>query len=133
MKIVIDTNVLISAFLFPGISAEVFDFAVRNYDVFVSEVILDEFSRKCIQKFKIEAAMCEAMIAKLRRSVAVANPVGSKPSLCRDPDDDEILWLAASVSADILLTGDDDLLVLREFEKISVLNPRQFKTRFMTN
>jgi predicted nucleic acid-binding protein len=45
---------------------------------------------------------------------------------CRDPDDDEVLATAVCAGADIILTGDADLLVLKSFQGIDILSPRQF-------
>lgn len=131
MKVVLDTNVLISAFLFAGVSGEVFDFLAKNHEPIVSEFILHEFSQKCAMKFKIQPDMIEAMVEKLRRTAPVVKPFGRRPRVCRDTDDDEILWIAASCRAGAILTGDDDLLTMVQYDGIQIINPRQFKTKFM--
>jgi predicted nucleic acid-binding protein len=46
--------------------------------------------------------------------------------VCRDRDDDNVLATAVAGQADIILTGDDDLLVLGEYNGIRILSPRQF-------
>jgi predicted nucleic acid-binding protein len=45
---------------------------------------------------------------------------------CRDPDDDKILALAVSGQADIIITGDADLLVLDPFQGVRILAPRAY-------
>ena len=49
-----------------------------------------------------------------------------KENICRDKDDDEILALARSLSVDYIVTGDKDLLVLKKFESIPIITPRDF-------
>ena len=46
--------------------------------------------------------------------------------ICRDPDDDMVLATAIAAQADLILTGDEDLLVLAEHGGIRILSPRQF-------
>jgi len=45
--------------------------------------------------------------------------------VCRDPDDDEVLALAIAAQVDLIISGDDDLLVLQAFEGIPIVNPAQ--------
>jgi predicted nucleic acid-binding protein len=51
-------------------------------------------------------------------------------TICRDPKDDMYLELALSGKADCIITNDDDLLVLRPFEKIPIITPKEFLERF---
>ena len=53
-------------------------------------------------------------------------PVPLASELCRDPDDVKVLGLAVSASADCIVTGDKDLLILKEFQGIPILTPRSF-------
>ena len=46
--------------------------------------------------------------------------------VCRDPDDDQILALAKHTKTDYVITGDEDLLVLKYFNSIPIVNPRDF-------
>jgi predicted nucleic acid-binding protein len=50
--------------------------------------------------------------------------------ICRDSDDDLILACAGDAVADYVVTGDEDLLVLKNYEDISILNPREFEKLF---
>ena len=131
MKIVLDTNVLISALIFPGVSAEIFDFVANNHEIWLSEWLIKEFSRKCRDKLKIPADALGETLKHLGERVNIAIPRGPKPKVCRDPDDDNVLWVARAVEAEILITGDQDLLVLKEFEGTQILSPRAFKAGYM--
>jgi predicted nucleic acid-binding protein len=51
---------------------------------------------------------------------------------CRDPDDLPVLGTAVAGNANVLVTGDDDLLTLREFQGMAILSPREFHDRYLT-
>jgi putative PIN family toxin of toxin-antitoxin system len=131
LKIVIDTNVLISALIFPGVSSEIFDSIVQNHEIVLSEWILEEFSRKCREKFKIPADVIAEVLKLLEERITVENPKGEIPEICRDRDDNNILWIADSTKAEIILSGDQDLLVLKEYKEIRILSPRQYKAGYL--
>jgi predicted nucleic acid-binding protein len=60
----------------------------------------------------------------VRADAEVVNTIPLTDPICRDPDDDLILAVARGAKIDVLVTGDQDLLVLKEFEGIPILNPR---------
>lgn len=131
MRIVLDTNILISALIFPGVSAEIFDFIVQNHEIILSEWIIKEFIRKCRDKFKIPSKTLRETLRHLRDKISIQVPEGSIPDICRDPDDNNILWIANTVRAEIILTGDQDLLILKEFGNSQILSPREYKAIHM--
>lgn len=59
---------------------------------------------------------------------SMIDPVPLSPDICRDPEDVKILGLAVAGSANYIVTGDKDLLVLKEFQGIPILNPRAFSS-----
>jgi len=56
--------------------------------------------------------------------VVLPTPLGQR--VCRDPDDDTVLGTAIAAHTDCIVTGDEDLLVLHEFQSIPILRPRDF-------
>ena len=70
-------------------------------------------------------------IQHLREKITVENPRSEKPAICRDPDDNNILWLAQDIAADLIITGDQDLLVLKKFKNTQIISPREYKTEHM--
>ncbi|MBU1053752.1 MAG: putative toxin-antitoxin system toxin component, PIN family [Proteobacteria bacterium] len=135
MKAVFDTNVLIAAFLTEGLCAKLLLRARHNeFSLILCPFILQEF-RKFLQK-KIKASNQEIEIAiKLLEEVAseVNQPSISINRTCRDVTDDNILKCALSSESDYLVTGDDDLLILRKYGKIKIIKPRQFEELFTDN
>jgi len=132
MKAVFDTNVLIAAFLTEGICAKLLTRARRrDFDLILCDGILQEFKR--ILKKKFAASPHEMSEALLILSAAAQDILGKTDSIvpiCRDSDDDLILACARDAVADYVVTGDEDLLVLKNYEGISILNPREFEKLF---
>ena len=52
------------------------------------------------------------------------------PSICRDPEDNIIIACAVDAQADYIVTGDEDLLILKRYKGIVILNPRNFEALF---
>jgi uncharacterized protein len=126
MRVVLDTNVLIAAFIARGICSELVEHCGRQHRVITSDYILQEFRERLVGKFKYtEEEAAEA--AELIRSVAeTVVPIDLGSHVCRDPDDDAVLGTAVAGGADCIVTGDADLLVLREFRGIRIVRPREF-------
>ena len=126
MKIVLDTNVLISAFLFKGLSASVYDYCVSHTEVHLSVWIMNEFLEKLDEKFSIDSATRKAIAGVIEERVTISEPTVPLPAVCRDKDDNHVLRIAESISADFIITGDKDLLVLKEYKHIKMVTPRKF-------
>ena len=132
MKAVFDTNVLVAAFLTEGICAKLLIRARRrDFDMILCDGILQEFKRGLKKKFA--ASPHEMSTAVIILSAAAQDVLGQTDSIapiCRDPDDNLILACARDAVAEYIVTGDDDLLVLKNYEGISILNPREFEKLF---
>ena len=132
MKAVLDTNVLIAAFLTNGLCAKLLQRARRNqFSLILCPFILQEF-QNFLQK-KVKASSQEIEIASNLLQEAASEII--QPSIviertCRDADDDNILKCALASASDYLVTGDEDLLTLHKFGKIKIIKPRQFESLF---
>ena len=132
MRIVLDTNMLISAFLFKGLSASVYDYCVSHTEVHLSEWIIAEFLEKLENKFNVDSEVRKAIEEVVRERAKVSDPSISLPTICRDKDDNHVLRIAESISADFIVTGDKDLLVLKEYQKTKMVTPRVFSDTVIT-
>jgi putative PIN family toxin of toxin-antitoxin system len=132
MKAVFDTNVLIAAFLTEGICAKLLIRARRrDFDMILCDGILQEFKRVLKKKFAASPhEMSEALIILSAAAQDILGQTDSIAPICRDPDDNLILACARDAAADYIVTGDEDLLVLKNYEGISILNPREFEKLF---
>jgi uncharacterized protein len=115
-RIVLDTNVLISAVLSPlGKPFACLRWALDNATLIVSIELLDELETRLARpKFKkyVDESRRRAFVADLALS-AVQVELSGMVRVCRDPDDDKLLDIAVVGRADCLVTGDQDLLVSR--------------------
>ena len=133
MKIVFDTNVLLSALLFPGFSTKVFDFCVTQFNLISSDWLLEELEEKLVKKFKLSDTQVESYLGLLKERIAIVHPFNELPDACRDADDNHVLQVADYMKVDCIITGDGDLLVLEYYNQIQILSPRQFYNPYMEN
>ncbi|HOF02224.1 MAG TPA: putative toxin-antitoxin system toxin component, PIN family [Spirochaetota bacterium] len=126
MKIILDTNVIISAFVFKGNCGKVFDLSVNFFDSYISQWILDEVSRVLKDKFESEESLIDEIKSILIKNYNYINPDNKLPEICRDIDDNNILQLAEYINADYLITGDKDLLILEKYYNTIILSPKDF-------
>jgi putative PIN family toxin of toxin-antitoxin system len=131
MRAVIDTNVLLSGLLWRG-SAHAFLEQVRNGTVTIlsSPELLAEL-QEVLARPKFDAILSrsnssrELMLTQISKLAELTDPPPLPQPMCRDPDDDAVLALAIATLADVIVSGDDDLLSLVNFEGIPILNPVQ--------
>lgn len=128
MRVVLDTNVLVAAFIAHGVCAEVFERVAGEHELILSAHVLDEFRHVMSEKLGFDSSRVVRALALLRRVGTIVEPERLDTPVCRDSDDDAVLALARSSNADCLVTGDDDLLVLRTFEGAAIITPRAFLT-----
>ena len=128
MRVVLDTNVLVAAFIARGVCTDVFERVVSDHEMMLSPHILEEFERVMTRKFRLNRDRVARAIKLLRRKGLVIEPVPLDSPVCRDPDDDQILALAREGDVQVLVTGDDDLLILGAFDGVPIISPRQFLT-----
>lgn len=129
MKVVLDANLIISAFLVSdSVSSKVLDKVLDEHSIIASPSVLNEIRQKLPdEKFDryLDLTTRMALFVKLENQVLPVNVVYTV-SACRDPKDNKYLELALSGKADCIITGDKDLLVLNPFEGIPIITPRNF-------
>lgn len=131
MRAVIDTNVLLSALLWGGTPHDLMEH-VRNGTVTLisSPALLAELAR-VIDRPKFDVILLRTntsraqTLAEVRLLGDVIDPPPLAQPVCRDKDDDAVLALAIAAQADIVISGDNDLLCLASFEGIPILTPAQ--------
>jgi putative PIN family toxin of toxin-antitoxin system len=117
---------MISALLFSGKSRIVYDYCIEHCDLFISPFLVSEFKEKLAIKFKLNDEIVKRIIKSLDITFENIIPDTSLPVASRDPDDNYVLQLCESISADYLITGDKDLLVLKYFVETTILSPAEF-------
>lgn len=128
-KAVIDTNVLISGILFSGNPAKVLRlFRTGKIELLLSPELEAEILRK-VNAFTADEDLISDLAFVLEEKSIKIIPTKSV-KICRDPKDNMILALAQAGKADVIITGDKDLLTLRRFGRTAILTPRQFLENF---
>ena len=125
MKLVLDTNVLVAALMADGLCRDLVRRRVREHELCTSEPLLKELTATLRRKFKAKAAEIP-LLEEYRRRATLVEPVALPAPVSRDPDDDMVLATAIVAKADVLISGDDDLLCLKNHHGIRILSPRQF-------
>ena len=129
MRVVLDTNVLVSAVLFGGLPREILLRAPRGeFDVVTTVHLMAEFEDVLTERFGVQVEIARAARAEYELLAQIVHP-RRIPQVARDPDDNEVLAAARSGDAEYVVTGDRDLLALGEHEGTRVLTPRQFEER----
>ncbi len=126
MRVVLDTNVLIAAFATRGHCAEVLDHCLRSHEVISSAILLDELFEKLTRKLRFSEGSANESLALLRRRIRIVDPEPLPAPVSRYPDDDWVLATALAGSAEVIITGDKDLLVLGAFRLIPIVTPGAF-------
>jgi len=126
MRLVLDANVLIAAFVARGVCAELLEYCVREHEPVTSEAVLAEVRRNLIERVKVRAAQADQTVRLLRTRFEVVEPTALERAVCRDPDDDVVLGTAVAGRCDAIVTGDKDLLDLVTHGEIAIVSPRGF-------
>jgi len=127
VKVFLDTNVLVAALATRGLCADVLRTVLAEHELLVSPTVVEELTRTLIQKLRVPEPMVRQVAAFLRASASLVEaPPSMVPVDVRDPDDAVILGEALASGAEVLVTGDNDLLELGEVPGIRVLSPRGF-------
>ena len=124
MRIFLDTNVLVSAYTARGICNDLMRFILAEHELLTGEVNLAELRRVLRERFKASAAPVAAVEAELRAETVIPKPAAPSTLSIRDPDDRWVLASAVSGQADLLVTGDRDLLDVAAASPIPVVDPR---------
>ncbi len=132
MKAILDTNVLISAYVFPGGTPEaVYRLALEGrLEIGTSLTLLAEFGRVLGQKFGWIPDQVEAAVAQVTRIAAVVEPSEVVQVVRADPADDRVLEAARAFDADVIVSGDRHLLDLGTWSEIEIISPAELIARW---
>lgn len=124
MRIFLDTNVLVSAYAARGICTDLVRHILAEHELLTGEVNLEELRRVLRDRFRAPRERWEAIESELRAETVVPRPAEPSSVPVRDPDDRWVLASALSAGADLLVTGDQDLLAVARDVPIPIVDPR---------
>ncbi len=131
MRAVIDTNVLLAGLLWHGPPHALLEHVRSGKLAMVSSPVLLAELTEVIGRPKFDTILVRAntsrggALAEMRQLAEVIDPPPLLHPVCRDPDDDHVLALALAAQVDLIISGDEDLLVLQSFEEMPILSPAQ--------
>lgn len=126
MKVFLDTNVLVSAFATRGLCADLVRHVLTEHELVTGEVNLRELRRIMRDRLKVPQQTIAVVEQLLREQTVVPRPKEQLSVVVRDPDDAWVLASAVAAGADVLVTGDTDLLSIAADSPVPIVDPRGF-------
>ena len=131
MRLVVDTNVLVSAFLWQGTPGRLVELAgEKECQLFTSRTLIDELTgvlqrKKLAKQVHATGLTAVQMLRNYQRLATTVTVRQLAQQVSRDADDDAALACALAAKADLVVSGDTDLLVLKLFQGIRIVTPAQ--------
>ena len=127
MKIFADTNVLVSAFTARGLCADLLEIILADHQLMTGEFVLQELQRVLTTKLKVPKNKVSNVLQFLRNHHVEPMPDAPSEIKVKDKDDRWVLESAIKAKADILVTGDKDLLsISKHVTQLRIITPRKF-------
>lgn len=125
-RVLLDTNIIISAILFGGVPRKILRLVVdKKIAAITSEVLLAELNDVLVKKFKFPTNEVSLIIGKLKKTMKLVYPIKSIKVLSDDPDN-RVLEAAITGECQIIVTGDKELLALKKYKNVDILSPIKF-------
>ena len=126
MRLVIDSNVWISALVFGGMPRQVLELCVRNgHRIVLSPELITEVRRILHTKFPNFEIDFEALLAALALNIEIVQLGSIEVHASRDTDDDKVIETAVVGQAEYIVSGDKDLLDPMRYKGIQIVKPKQ--------
>lgn len=132
MKIVIDTNVLISGVFFGGFPRKVLSAIVEQKIIACATLeIINEYE-EIVQEMidRKQGHIHKTILSPLLMSMEIIEPV-THVKMCRDPDDNKFLECAKDSHALYIVSGDNDLLIIGQYENVQIVTAKEFCEKFL--
>lgn len=133
MRVFLDTNVLVSAFATRGLCADVLQVCLAEHQLVLGETVLAELRRVLQGKIGLPSLIIQEADVFFRREATVVSDAPPLSLAIRDKEDLPVLAEAIAGNADVLVTGDKDLLDLLSDPPLPILSPRAFWEELRSN
>ncbi len=126
MKIVLDTNVLVSGIFWGGLPRKIIELAIeKSISLYATESIVREYFRIIDKIGKKDLSLSNEWKMLLLDLITIIES-NESIKICRDPYDDMFIECAVSCGASYILSGDDDLLSLEKFNEIEIVTAKSY-------
>ena len=126
MRVFLDTNVLVSAVATRGLCADVMQACLAEHHLVVGVTVLSELRQVLLKKLRLPEETAGEFDSFLRRQAEIIEAATPLSINLRDPSDIPVLAEASEGEADVLVTGDRDLLEIESEAPLPILSPRDF-------
>lgn len=135
MRVVLDTNVVASGIFFGGVPGRILAaWGARKFTLVLSPAILDEY-RRVGNELRDEYPELSVALDPILTLMAMNAVIVDAPELptqrTRDADDDKFIAAALAAGANVIVSGDKDLLAIDSTSQLEVVTPRQFADRYL--
>jgi putative PIN family toxin of toxin-antitoxin system len=136
MRLVLDTNVVVAGLLWHGTPRTLMELAFDDaVSLYSSQALVEELRhtlayRKFTTRIARYQTSVDALVAQYAAVVSLVAPAAITPTVLRDPDDDAVLACALAAQADLIVSGDADLLDLKQFQGIRIVTAAQVVKSF---
>jgi len=126
-RVVLDTNIYLSGIIFGGNCRHILDLMIKKkIKAVISPAILLEISQKLKQKFKWSQTQIFTTIKTIIKSTKAVQPKIKIKVVKADKSDDKIIEAAVTGSANYIVSGDQHLLKIKQYQKIKIVTPQEF-------
>ena len=127
MRVVVDTNIIVSAYLGGALEGIIIAWKSGRFTLVVSKEIAQEYLDVLRRpKFRIKSTEIDDFAALLLDRADFVIPLESLNVVQNDPTDNKFLEAALAGNANLIVSGDDHLLEIKVFRNISIIKPRRF-------
>jgi len=130
IKVVLDTNVFISALFWKGAPYQIFkrilEGAILN---FISPQILEELKERLLKKFKLPPEKVKEFLEIIVFNSQIVYPKKKVNIVKKDPEDNKILECALEAKASFVISGDGHLLEIKKYKGIKIISPKEFLSK----
>jgi len=126
MRVLLDTNVIVSAVATRGLCADVFRTVLAEHELVTCGQVLPEVRPILSMKFGVPEPLIAEYLELIDQEAIVAGFAGLPDLPLQDRDDAGIVAAAISARAEVLVTGDHELQSLKDIGQVRILSPRAF-------
>jgi len=126
VRVLFDTNVLVSAFATRGLCAELFEVVLLEHELVLGRQVLEELAKALRSKLRLSASRTKEIVDFVTDEAERVVDNAKEADAGVDPADARVLGEAIAANADLIVTGDAALLRLGAIAGIAIVTPRRF-------
>jgi putative PIN family toxin of toxin-antitoxin system len=126
MRVLLDTNVIVSAVTTRGLCADIFRAVLADHELVTCTKVLQEVKRILHSKFSVPDSLISEYLDLIRQDAILAEAKETPDVQISDADDIEIIGAAISGKADVMVTGDREVQEIKPIRNLRIVSPRAF-------